>query len=88
VEGLCSYTDRFLICHGRSTKQVQAIAQNVKETLKKEYGVAPLGVEGMSDGRWVILDYGEAVVHIFYEPLREYYDLEGIWPDAKKIEVQ
>lgn len=87
VSRLCSYTDRIVIMHGTSTRQVQAIAQNVRETLKKA-GEIPLGFEGERDSQWLVVDFGDVVVHVFYEPMRAFYDLEGIWADAARAQVQ
>jgi len=81
-----SLTDYFLICSGRSDRQVQAIAQFIEEKMK-EKGVRPLGVEGVKEGRWVLMDYEDVIIHIFYEPIRLYYDLEGLWISAPKITV-
>ena len=87
VSRLCSYTDRIIIVHGTSTRQVQAIAQNVRETLKKA-GEVPLGFEGERDSQWLVVDFGDIVVHVFHEPMRTFYDLEGIWADAARAQVE
>lgn len=87
LKGTTSFTDYFLLCSGKSDRQVQAIAQAIVETLKKN-GIQPLGQEGMARGRWVLLDYGDVVVHIFLEAVRKFYDLEGLWIDAPKIDLQ
>ena len=84
VRELTSVADAFLICSGRSNRQVTAIADSVQRTLKKQ-GIRPLSVEGKSEGHWVLMDYGEVVIHIFYETTREFYDLEGLWRDADKV---
>ena len=73
-----SLADYFLICTGRSDTQVQAIAQSIDENLG-QFDVHPLCVEGYSTGHWVLMDYGDVVVHIFYEPVRTFYDLERLW---------
>jgi len=82
-----SYTDYFLICSGKSDRQVQAIAQRIAEVLG-EVGIQPLGLEGMSEGKWVLMDYGDLVIHVFLEPIRRFYDLEGLWIDAPRIDLQ
>lgn len=79
-----SLTDYFLICSGRSDRQVQAIAQSIEEKMG-EKGVRPLGEEGMREGRWVLIDYADVVIHIFYDQIRHYYDLEGLWIEAPRI---
>ena len=84
VADLTSYADIFIICSGRSNRQVSAIADFIKTELKK-HKIIPLGVEGTKDGHWVLLDYGHVIIHVFYEPVREFYDLEGLWSDAKRI---
>ena len=84
VADLTSYADIFIICSGRSNRQVSAIADFIKTDLKK-HKITPLSVEGAKDGHWVLLDYGHVIIHVFYEPVREFYDLEGLWSDAKRI---
>jgi ribosome-associated protein len=74
TKGIVSYADYFLICGGRSDRQVQAIAQSIETELKKE-GHRALGIEGLSQGRWVLLDFGDVIVHIFQESVRRFYDL-------------
>ena len=81
---LSSIADAFLICSGRSNRQVTAIADSVQRTLKKQ-NIRPLSVEGKTDGHWVLMDYGHVIIHIFYETVREFYDLEGLWRDAKRV---
>ncbi|OGP87514.1 MAG: ribosome silencing factor [Deltaproteobacteria bacterium RBG_16_48_10] len=81
------FTDYFLICSGKSDRQVQAIAQAIEEELEKE-GVRPLGQEGKIEGRWILMDYEDVVVHIFLDPVRAFYDLEGLWIDAPRIELE
>ena len=84
VTGLASYTDYLLILSGRSVRQVEAIADAVEQGMK-EKGHDPLGREGMRGGQWLLIDYGDIVVHVFYHPMREYYDLEGLWVDAVPV---
>jgi ribosome-associated protein len=85
LKGISSISDYFLLCSGRSDRQVQSIAQGIEEALKKK-GIRPLGQEGMAAGRWILLDYADVVVHIFLDPVRKFYDLEGLWMDAQRIE--
>lgn len=87
VAELTSVADAFLICSGRSNRQVTAIAEYALSSLKKQ-GKKPLSVEGKKEGHWVLLDYGEVIIHIFYEPLRKFYDLEGLWIDAKRVKTR
>ncbi len=84
VGELTSYADVFIFCSGRSNRQVIAIAERIQTDLKK-HKIIPLSVEGTKEGHWVLLDYGHVIIHVFYEPVREFYDLEGLWVDAKRI---
>ena len=80
----CSFADYFLILSGTSTRQTQALAAHLDETLGKS-GIQPRGIEGMDPGLWILLDYNEVIVHIFYESVREFYDLEGLWIEAPRL---
>lgn len=77
--------DYTLVASATSTKQAQSLAMHIKDQIKEEYGVSPFGVEGKEDGRWVILDYGALIVHIFYDYIRHEYHLEQLWKDAKRL---
>lgn len=78
-------TDFFIIVHGESTTQVKALADNVeKETV--ENGVKPLHIEGVKNSEWIIMDFGDVMVHIFHREKRDFYQLEELWNDAKVIE--
>ena len=87
VRELTSFTDSFIICSGRSNRQVLAIADFIRGNLKK-HKIKPLSVEGTKEGHWILLDYGHVVIHVFYEPVRRFYDLEGLWMDAKRIQTE
>jgi ribosome-associated protein len=87
MKKITSFTDYFLLCSGKSDRQVQAIAHAIEEELEKE-GVRPLGQEGKMEGRWILMDYADVVVHVFLEPIRGFYDLEGLWVDAPRIELE
>jgi len=78
--------DYFVVCHASSTTQVSAICDSVEETARKEAGEKPLRIEGLENCFWVLIDYGNIVVHIFIEEQRKFYSLESLWADAK-IEV-
>lgn len=86
VGKLTSITDYFVIASGISSRQVQAIAQHLEKRMKGE-GFTPFGIEGERDGHWILLDYGDIVVHLFYQPVREFYDLEGLWIEAPRVEI-
>jgi ribosome-associated protein len=84
VRGLTSIADAFIVCSGRSNRQVSAIAENIQRSLRKKH-IKALSVEGMSDGHWVVMDYGHVIIHVFYESTRVFYDLEGLWIDAPRV---
>ena len=85
VSRFSSFADYFIICSGKSSRQVQGIADNLENELKNR-GIYPIGTEGKREGHWVLMDYGDVIVHIFYEPVRYFYDLESLWSDAAKID--
>lgn len=78
-------TDYFIICHGNSDRQVQALHDAVVERVEKE-GYQVNGIEGLDTSRWILIDLGDVVVHIFHREDREYYNLERLWADAKVVE--
>jgi ribosome-associated protein len=86
LRAVAGVADYFLICSGLSEVQVKAIAEAVEEKLH-EHGAAPWHVEGLAGRRWVLLDYVEMVVHVFHEKTREYYLLERLWGDARKVDL-
>jgi len=86
VHELTSIADYFIICSGSSDRQVQSIAQGIEEKLS-EAGHSPLSVEGANRGHWVLMDFSDVIVHIFYEPVREFYDLDGLWGHAARAEL-
>jgi ribosome-associated protein len=76
-------TDYFVICHAPSTSQVSALSDSVEDTVRKETGEKPLHLEGLDNCYWVLVDYGNVIVHIFLEEYRNFYSLESLWADAK-----
>ncbi len=86
LKGLTSLTDYFLICSGTSDRQVRAIADFIEESFKKKE-INPLGIEGYENGYWILIDYGDIVIHVFQEQIRLYYDIEGLWSDAKRLKL-
>jgi ribosome-associated protein len=86
LSALTEFTDYFVICSGNSTRQTQAIADEITDQLKK-LKVRPLHTEGYNNGEWILIDYGIFVVHIFTEQSRQFYDLERLWRDAERVEV-
>jgi ribosome-associated protein len=87
VRELTSVADTFIVCSGRSNRQVSAISEHVRFALRAG-GLRPLHVEGEKEGHWVLLDYGHVVIHVFYEPVRSFYDLESLWADAPRIDLE
>jgi ribosome-associated protein len=81
-----SMADYFLLCHGDSTTQVNALADAVYKKVKDELGVLPKGTEGKQNATWIVLDYFDIIVHIFLKETREYYQLEELWSDALLVE--
>ena len=86
VSEVTSIADYFIICSGRSDRQVQSIAQGIEEDLGKE-GMTPFSVEGQTRGQWVLMDFSDVIVHVFYQPVREFYDLEGLWSHAPRVNL-
>lgn len=89
VEKLVGYASYFVICSARSGRQVQAIADHVVRHLRTEYGYRPIGTDGVgSKVNWAVLDYGDVVMHVFRNEERALYDLEGLWQDAPRVELE
>lgn len=87
VGELLVVTDYFVICTGNTDIQVRAIADEVEDRLREEGGIKPIGREGVSEGRWVLLDFGDLVIHIFQPEERDFYRLENLWSDAPRLEL-
>ncbi|MFZ5774258.1 MAG: ribosome silencing factor [Thermodesulfobacteriota bacterium] len=87
VRGISSFTDFFVIMSGRSTRHVQGLAQAVEEALRHKR-VKSAGTEGFNEGHWVLLDFNDVVVHIFYSETRAFYDLERLWHDAPRLALE
>jgi ribosome-associated protein len=86
LRDIASFTQYFVICTGASTRQVQAISNSVEEELRKS-GRRPSHIEGYSSAEWILLDYGDFIVHVFSAASRRFYDLERLWRDAKRVEM-
>ncbi len=80
--------DYFVVATGSSRRQLHAISEEIEEVLKKQYNDRRLGIEGFADSRWILLDFGDVVVHLFDEETRGYYDLENLWAGAKRVPFQ
>ncbi len=87
ISAIASFADHFLICTGDSSRQMQAIADEVEQRLKA-CGIRPSHVEGYQNAEWILMDYIDLVVHIFSKNARIYYDLERLWRDGKKLDVE
>jgi ribosome-associated protein len=87
LRAVASFTEFFLIASGTNVRQVQAIADEVVEQLRKQQGVKPYRVEGYNSAEWILLDYGDFIFHVFEEKSRRFYDLERLWRDASRLSV-
>ena len=87
IHHLTSLADAFLICHGTSNRQVTAIAEHIQRDLKQQ-GIKALSIDGLKEGHWVLMDYGHVLIHVFYESTRSFYDLEGLWSDARRVQTE
>jgi len=85
VHELTSFTDFFIIMSGRSTRHVQGLAEVIESELRSKR-ISSRNCEGLQDGHWVLLDFDDVIVHIFYKESRSFYDLDGLWHDAPKVE--
>ncbi|HSL41042.1 MAG TPA: ribosome silencing factor [Desulforhopalus sp.] len=86
VRGLTTFTEYFVIMSGRSTRHVQSLAETIEENLRSKR-VKSSSAEGLREGLWVLLDFDDVVIHIFYHEQRKFYNLEGLWSEAKQLEV-
>ena len=85
VRELSSFTDFFVVLSGRSTRHVQALAESIENELRSKR-IKTSSAEGLQEGNWVLLDFGDVIVHIFYHDQRKFYDLEGLWHEAPRID--
>jgi ribosome-associated protein len=86
VRKLCSFTDYFVVISGRSTRHVQGLADAIESELRSNR-LSTSKAEGLNEGNWVLLDYNDVVVHIFYSETRKFYDIEGLWYDAPRVKL-
>lgn len=84
---IASFTEYFVIASGTNPRQVQAIADEINEQLKKQLRRRPVRIEGYNTAEWVLLDYGDFIVHLFDKEARDFYDLERLWRDARRVEI-
>ena len=85
LRGMISYTDYFVICTGRTDRQTKAIHDAIYQGLKAEHGVLPRRVEGLTQARWILMDYLDVIVHVFTPEMREHYRLEQLWGEAPAL---
>ena len=84
---IASFTEFFIICSGANQRQVQAISDEINEQLKKQLKTKAIRIEGYNAAEWILLDYGDFIVHIFEKEARDFYDLQRLWRDASKVEI-
>ena len=87
VGQVLAITDLFVITSGANTRQVRTIVEEVEKLVKEAGGPGPIRIEGLSDAGWVLMDFGDFVVHVFLDEVRRFYDLERLWADAPRIEL-
>lgn len=87
VRGIASFADYFVIMSGRSSRHVQGLAESLEAAMRSKR-ISSANAEGINDGMWVLLDFDDVVVHIFYHEQRSFYDLEGLWHDAPRVEIE
>lgn len=86
MQGISNFTDFFVICSGSSEPQLKAIASSIREQVREKFDRRPKSEDGYPASQWVILDYGDVIVHLFHNEKRELYGLENLWSDAKRLE--
>ena len=87
LRGVLGYTDYFVVCTGNTDRQTKAIHDRIHENMKKQHGLLPRRVEGLTESRWILMDYLDVIVHIFTPEARDYYRLEQLWGEAPKRAV-
>ena len=88
LQGISNFTDFFVICSGSSEPQLKAIAGEIEDQLRKHHGIKPHAIDGYPMSQWMVLDYGDVVVHVFHTNKRELYSLEDLWGDARELKLQ
>ncbi len=88
VRGLANFTDYFVICSGRTDRQVKAIHDGIREGMKAEFEMIPIRTEGERERSWILLDFGDCIAHVMLPEIRDYYRLEQLWGDAPRLEVE
>lgn len=88
LRGISTFTDYFVICSGTSEPQLKAISSSIREQVRDKLGRKPFSEDGYPVSQWIVLDYGEVIVHLFHTEKRAYYSLEDLWSDAKRLEIE
>lgn len=87
VREVAGFADYFLVCSGTSDRHVTAVSEHIDESIRKGMRMLPVGTEGMRQGRWSLIDYGDVVVHVFLESVREFYRFDHLWGAAPRVEL-
>jgi len=87
LRGISSFTDFFVVCSGTSEPHLKAIAGEIQERLREDHDIRPTGVDGYPTSQWIIVDYGDVLVHIFHQEKRGFYALEDLWSDAPRLQL-
>ncbi|HEY5895259.1 MAG TPA: ribosome silencing factor [Chthoniobacterales bacterium] len=88
LAGISTFTDYFVICSGTSEPHLKAIVGGIREGIREETGQSPIAVDGYPASQWVIIDYAQVIIHVFHTDKREFYDLETLWNDAPRLELE
>jgi ribosome-associated protein len=88
LRGISTFTDYFVICSATSEPQLKAISSSIREQVREQFGRKPISEDGYPASQWVILDYGDVIVHLFQGDKREFYSLESLWSDAKRVTLE
>jgi ribosome-associated protein len=87
LRGISSYTDFFVVCSASSEPQLKAISNSIQDALREDYNCKPKAIDGFPASQWIVIDFGDVIVHLFHTELRERYALEDLWNDAPELEI-
>jgi ribosome-associated protein len=88
MRGVSDFTDFFLVCSASSEPQLKAISSAIREKVREETGLQPLAADGFPASQWIVIDYVDVICHLFLESKRSFYDLEGLWSDARRVDLE
>jgi ribosome-associated protein len=88
LRGISTFTDYFVICSANSEPQLKAISSSIREQIREQFGRKPIAEDGYPASQWIILDYGDVIVHLFQGEKREFYSLESLWSDARRVPLE